>query len=196
MDNEKKPYEHIDGFTIQEELYWLEDTVRKLPEKSLIVELGAWKGRSTGAMLAGMNRRKTLVTVDTWLGQPTMRDKEQKEAKTGDLFLEFMSNMAYLGWAPKWYMRSMAPGFYYLRMDSGDAARLFDDLSVDMVFIDPDHDQCESDCGCWIPKLKYGGIASGHDYSEGFPGVRQAVDKRFPHIRRVGSIWIAPRLYQ
>lgn len=185
---------HIDGFTLEEELEWLSETAGGLPPGSLIVELGAWLGRSTGALWTGAGNDKIVVAIDTWLGQPSMRNDEQKIVKTQDIFLRFMTNMTYLGTVPKWYVANGSPGLFYLRMESCEAAELFADESVDMVFLDPDHEQAESDCQAWIPKVKYNGIVSGHDYSEAFPGVRQAVDLRFPNHRRVGSIWIAPKI--
>lgn len=186
---------HIDGFTLEEELQWLSETAGQLPPGSLIVEIGAWLGRSTGALWTGAGRDKIVVAVDTWLGQPSMRDDEQKIVKTEDIFLRFLANMAYLGTVPRWYLpEASSPGLFYLRMESIEAARMFEDESIDMIFLDPDHERCEADCEAWMPKVRYHGIASGHDYSEAFPGVRQAVDLRFPNIRRIGSIWIAAKI--
>jgi hypothetical protein len=206
MDSDKKPYEHIDGFTLEEELRWLESMPPRLQDDALIVELGAWKGRSTGALLSALGPGQTLVAVDTWMGQPSMRHTDQRDAGKMDVFLQFLANMAYLGMVPGWYTASRKVGmpceqekpggFFYLRMDSCDAARNFQDDSLAMVFIDDDHERCEEVCEAWLPKVKINGIVSGHDYSEAFAVVRAAVDKRFAEIRRVGSIWIAPRLYQ
>jgi len=53
----------------------------------------------------------------------------------------------------------------------------FEDLSVDMVYIDANHD-CDHVCDdirWWWPKIKTGGILGGHDYTPGF-GVLPAVN--------------------
>ena len=188
---------HIDGFTLEEELEWLYDTALALPAGSLIVELGAWKGRSTAALYKGAGLGKTVVSIDTWLGQPSMREEEQVDVKEYDVFLRFMSNMAYMGTIPSWFYADMPSdipqlGYYYLRMDSIEAAALKFGRGIDMLFIDDDHERCEEVCHAWIPHVREGGIVCGHDYSEAFPRVRQAVDARFPEHRRVGSLWIAP----
>jgi predicted O-methyltransferase YrrM len=63
-----------------------------------------------------------------------------------------------------------------------DAAKMFEDDSVDMIFIDACHeyDEVLADILAWLPKVRPGGILAGHDYSfEMFPGVVKAVQKVF-----------------
>jgi len=61
-------------------------------------------------------------------------------------------------------------------------AKDFADGSLDLVFIDADHSE-ESvlrDLQAWLPKLRPGGILSGHDYgAPHHPGVKRAVDRAF-----------------
>lgn len=67
-----------------------------------------------------------------------------------------------------------------IRKTSADAASEFDDESLDFVFIDADHsyEGCKQDIKLWYPKVKHGGLLSGHDYRDemGF-GVIKAVDE-------------------
>jgi predicted O-methyltransferase YrrM len=74
-----------------------------------------------------------------------------------------------------------------IRMASVNAAKLFPDNSIDIVFIDACHEyECvKEDINAWLPKIKKGGIISGHDYQwgddkrpEGAP-VKKAVDEIF-----------------
>ena len=53
-----------------------------------------------------------------------------------------------------------------LRMSSDDASYKFDDNSIDFIFIDGDHTEqgVYGDLKNWYPKVKSGGILSGHDY--------------------------------
>jgi predicted O-methyltransferase YrrM len=63
-------------------------------------------------------------------------------------------------------------------MTSEEAAKQFPDESIDFVFIDGDHsyEGCAKDIDLWYPKLKEGGLLSGHDYRDGRNyGVKQAV---------------------
>lgn len=61
-------------------------------------------------------------------------------------------------------------------------ARMFDDESIDLVFIDADHAERSvlRDLDAWVPKVKRRGVISGHDYgSRRHPGVKRAVDRYF-----------------
>lgn len=53
-----------------------------------------------------------------------------------------------------------------IRELSEDAANLFEDKSLDFVFIDADHSYkgCKNDISLWYPKVKSKGILCGHDY--------------------------------
>jgi predicted O-methyltransferase YrrM len=53
-----------------------------------------------------------------------------------------------------------------LRMYSSQAAKLFPDGSLDFIYIDANHkyDYVKEDIELWWPKLKSGGMISGHDY--------------------------------
>ena len=194
MDNRIR---HIDGYTTEMELRWLYDTALLLPANSIIVELGAWMGRSSAALYKAAEPDMTVVSIDTWLGQPSMRDDEQKKVKVMDVFLKFMSNMAALDVLPRWFtIPNIGAGPYYLRMDSVEAAALFEDESIALLFVDDDHERCEEVCHAWIPKVKHRGIVSGHDYSEHFTWVREAVDRRFPQHSLVDSLWSAPKIIE
>lgn len=76
-------------------------------------------------------------------------------------------------------------GFEIHELDSVVASRLYDDASLDFVFIDADHSYAavSRDIDAWIPKVKKGGIIAGHDYCNwpGF-GVIQAVTERFDRV--------------
>ena len=58
----------------------------------------------------------------------------------------------------------------YMRMTSMDAVKCFENGSLDFVYIDGLHtfDGIMSDLIFWSPKVRSGGIVSGHDYLE-FP---------------------------
>ena len=81
-----------------------------------------------------------------------------------------------------------------LRMTSVKAARLFDHKSVDLVYIDGSHIPTDvvEDINTWKPKIRNGGIISGHDYGAGWPGVKMAVESCFNinEIRlHLGTVW-------
>jgi hypothetical protein len=62
------------------------------------------------------------------------------------------------------------------------ASEVFEDLSLDFVFLDARHDRegFEKDIEVWFPKVKYGGWIGGHDYnSKNHPDVKPVVDEMF-----------------
>ena len=66
-----------------------------------------------------------------------------------------------------------------LREKSWDAAKRFEDHSLDLVYIDGDHTYqgVVKDLASWFPKIRKGGMICGDDI--GWPGVKRAVDEFF-----------------
>ena len=84
-----------------------------------------------------------------------------------------------------------------IKMWSADAAPLYEDKSLDFVFIDARHtyDMVTLDIESWLPKVKDGGILAGDDYFDVgrgvCPEVVQAVDDYFGDSISVrGNSWI------
>merc|ERR1712039_201112 len=63
---------------------------------------------------------------------------------------------------PHWAVTHM------LQLPSTDAARLFNDESVDFVYVDARHDYCGvlDDIKTWWPKVRAGGIMAGNDWGQ------------------------------
>jgi len=68
--------------------------------------------------------------------------------------------------------------FSVIRETSLKASLEIPDKSLDFVYIDGDHsyDMAMLDTIIWISKIRAGGIISGHDYRQGYYGVKPAVD--------------------
>lgn len=67
-------------------------------------------------------------------------------------------------------------------MPSREAAKEVGEEVLDFVFIDADHsyEECLADIKLWTPKVRKGGLVSGHDYMHpNFPGVARAVHEVF-----------------
>ena len=75
--------------------------------------------------------------------------------------------------------------YTFVQGRSHDMSDMFNNDSLDFVFVDGDHSYkgCKADIEAWWPKLKKGGIMSGDDYghtynpSEGKYGVVEAVEE-------------------
>ena len=82
---------------------------------------------------------------------------------------------------------------YYKHCDSVSGANLFKDGELDFVYIDDDHSYngVKRSFEAWFPKVRKGGIVSGHDYAplsrpNDCDGVRQFIDEYMaanPHVK-------------
>lgn len=144
------------------------------------VEVGVFAGDLSQILLASRGDMQ-LYLVDSWAAH----DPSSEYGKTDfhgkltqtqqDMYLqmtrqqvEFAGNRAHI-----------------MRFSSLEAAARIADASLDFAFIDADHtyEAVKADLAAWFPKLKQGGVFSGHDYDHpDFPdwGVKKAVDE-FAH---------------
>lgn len=67
-----------------------------------------------------------------------------------------------------------------IHSDSVEASKLFEDNSLDFLFLDGSHfnPKFEQDLISWDPKIKVGGVIAGHDYLE-FEDVYHTVNKMY-----------------
>ncbi|HVS14840.1 MAG TPA: class I SAM-dependent methyltransferase [Thermoanaerobaculia bacterium] len=178
--------ELIQGWMTRAELTWL---ARAAATRPRIVEIGAWKGRSTRVL--ARHTPGVVYVVDHWRGSRSDATEIQEEvaSKGADgLFAEFQGNLA-----PEIAAGRVIP----IRAESGDAVHslrgLLEGGAVDMVFIDGDHsyESVSRDIRAYRPLLRRGGLLAGHDCSLAWPGVIRAVEELVPGSATMdgGSIW-------
>lgn len=121
------------------------------------VEVGVYKGHGAVYLMSVINP-KMLYVIDPWFNF--------FDPDSGDVIGEthYIATTALL---------SSFPCCKIMRMTSFEAADKFQNGELDFVYIDGDHSHQAvfSDILRWYPKVKKGGILSGHD----FPIVKQAV---------------------
>jgi hypothetical protein len=142
-------------------MYGLYDLITKyVTENSTIVELGSFSGVSSE--LFALHCCK-LHCVDPWLPYWEISDNNQMiEAEMKfDLMMKNYDNIE------------------KHKMFSEKAALIFNNLSIDMVYIDSDHsaENVENEIKLWLPKIKEHGYISGHDFN--LPPVFNVVTKYF-----------------
>lgn len=161
-------HEGIEGWFDWEELYrdWVED----VPDGGVIVEVGAYKGKSTAYLgveaarvLDADGKRLQIHVVDTWQG--SAEHARDAAVQAGTLYADYQANVA--------------PVAHLLRNHrdrSTTAATRFPAGSVDRVYIDAahDYDSVSADLDAWWPTVAPGGQMAGHDYD--WPSVRDAVE--------------------
>lgn len=146
------------------------------------VEVGSWKGRSSAFMaveIANSGKQIRFDCVDTWEGDPNEQGHmEDRHVQAGQLYEHFIENM------------KPVEGYYKaVRAPSVVAAAMYEDNSLDFVFIDAahDYDNVKADIAAWLPKVKEGGIIGGHDW--GHPPVAQAVQDSLTDISVEFGCW-------
>ncbi len=150
-------YKNIPGWFSYDGLY--KDAVIEYTNANL-VEVGSYEGQSSAFMAVEIiNSKKNIKfdCIDTWTNHNEVRDAEETYNK-------FITNM------------KPVEGYYTpIRMDSVEAAKLYQDESLDFIYIDADHsyESVKNDILAWFPKLKVNGILAGHDYP--MEPVRRAV---------------------
>lgn len=164
-----------DGWMTNRELEWLRNAAAL--SDGGVIEVGSWKGRSTKALLEGCPG--TVTAVDHFNGSEDYDDSTLVIAREEPIYDIFMKNVGHY------------QNLKVLKMDSAEAAALVPDRSADMVFIDSDHryEQVKAEIDRWRHKAKF--IVCGHDYGDGWPGVKRAVEESFEKFHVVDTIWIA-----
>lgn len=158
-------------------LPFYERVAQELPDNCRVVEVGSLYGRSIlflAQQLAQQGKTAELTAVDSWAWS------QHPTALAG-----FLGNRDRL----ELHVREM-------QLESLAAAERFPELSLDLVFIDADHsfEAVRADIAAWGPKVKPGGILSGHDYhrdQDVHVGVSRAVNEAFRagEIAVEASVW-------
>lgn len=137
---------------------------RRLPHDRDIIgaEIGVWEGKMSEQLLT-LNPRLFLLLVDRWCVPPV-----------GDSYFEGSKMMSrqpqeVFDHAFKIALSRVEPyadRVKVYKMTSIQAAAYVGDESLDFVFIDGDHSYkgVTADLVAWTPKVKPGGIISGHDF--------------------------------
>lgn len=156
----------------------------ELYDNAHFVEIGCWKGRSASFMCVEIiknNKNIKFDCIDTWKGSSEHQHlSEVQNDKIYDIFLE--------------NMKPVENYYTSIRSKSVDASTLYEDQSLDFVFIDGDHsyDAVINDISSWFPKIKSGGILAGHDYpvfDEVTNAVNKLICKDFLKTHHPGNVW-------
>jgi hypothetical protein len=123
-------------------------------ENPVGVEVGVFEGFLSRLVIKYLNPKKYYL-IDPW--------KEYND-KLGNIdFHQLVWDNKYQAVLKKFHGN---PNVEVIRKKSLEAVELFEDESLDFVYIDADHDIREvfKDVSSWWNKVKSGGIISGHDF--------------------------------
>jgi predicted O-methyltransferase YrrM len=177
----------IQGWMTERELAFLYSLGLSVGDGATVVEVGCWKGRSSVAICEALREKLdvSFYAVDTFSGDehnPAMHQRHGEELGADRVYAQFQENTADYSFV------------HIVREPSADASHAFIDGSIDWLFIDAEHtfDHVRSDVQRWYPKVKPGGIISGHDYQH-FE-VQRAVDTHLSDVEVWESIWYLHKL--
>lgn len=178
------------------ERYWsIRDSLRHLCHQfsvASMVEVGAFRGDTACALLedAGLGIEHYWL-VDAW--QPYTDQCQfvgMNVAALADwerIYLDVVQKVARFG------QRATVT-----RMPSTQAAQAFGDATLDLVFIDANHERGHvmSDILAWLPKVRQGGVLAGHDYDVA-GGVNEAVGESFAcaAVSFLPDVWFKDNIY-
>ncbi len=156
--------------------------IKKHPHK-VVAEVGVARGVTTELLLKNLPDIKLYYCVDPWI-----------EYSGYNLTGQDMFNGCHEETMKR--IGSFQDKTEVLKMTSESAAPHIKDESLDFVFIDANHayEYVKQDIALWVPKVKIGGVVSGHDYTGDQKavryGVKRAVDELFKgKFELMGTIW-------
>jgi methyltransferase family protein len=175
-------YKQVPGWFDFADIY--DHIIARARNGAVFVEVGAYLGRSSlylASRIQASGKRIRVYVVDLWDGwlyddyreDSSEAPGDEKGPEWEDVFWRFIRNVRHAG---------VEDVIYPLKMPSEQAASLFEDGTLDFVFLDADHsyEAVRRDVEAWFPKVKRRGVLGGHDYLHpDFPGVRRAADEFF-----------------
>lgn len=179
-------YSKIYGHFNYEFLY--DEVVERFDSGSVFVEIGAYLGKSTcylAEKIIESGKNIKFNVIDNWVGDPSDKVLAEEIRKIGDVYSMFLNNMTKAGVLNK---------LNVVRGDSAKSSSLFENKSIDFVFIDAAHDyvSVKRDIMAWLPKMKLNSILAGHDYNDiDPPEVKMAVHEVLGNQIEVHeNVWI------
>lgn len=155
-----------------------------------IAEIGVYRGK-TSQMLRAFFPEAHLFLIDPWI----LYD-EYLSNEAGPISLERLDYENAYQTVKDMFAKDQKTTL--IRKTSEQASHLVPN-ELDLVFIDGNHsyDFVKKDIEMWLPKVKHGGIISGHDYNPyRFPQVVKAVDESFNNQAMLGSnyTWLKQKI--
>lgn len=134
---------------------WLSTVKNVLGNVNIAVEIGVWNADYSVKICNSLSP-KQFYGIDPYVQYDNAPNVNAYEtaAKLEETYLKAAAKLP--------------PHGKIIRDFSVNAAELFEDESIDFVYIDGDHnyEAVTADIKAWYPKIKSGGIISGHDYIE------------------------------
>jgi predicted O-methyltransferase YrrM len=199
-------WQDVPGYFDFNDLYF--EMVSKAPASgSRFVEIGVLFGRSTMFMANEIKRSGKQITFDaidryahdrlTWTTEFDSLVAKMSPERAA-VARRAVASATLLNEVP-FYFVLKAGLYHHVNLICGlaqEQARLYEDASLDFVFLDDDHQYRETKelILAYLPKIKVGGTIAGHDFTITWPGVIRAVNEVFGRNRRIRkNCWVHVR---
>lgn len=171
-------YDRVPGYFDFPDVY--REAVASIPDGGTFVEVGSWQGQSLAFLLVEAKNSGKLLKV---YGVDHFRGSVGDELLKREVDLKsIVAHCAH-------NLRRAGYPYALINAESAVGATFFPDASIDYLFIDAGHmyDEVKADLAAWLPKVKPGGIAAGHDFNQ--VPVENAVREAFPgrDIEHIGA---------
>jgi len=165
-------YLSIDGWLTEQEAKGLKEVAALLPKKSVVVEIGSWKGKSTWCIAHGL-KKGTINCIDPFnaAGEEGSKELYKKTQGETSLIEQFRNNI------------KDAPASATIKTHQGYSSDFIGSIhQIDFLFIDGDHsiEGCKFDFENFAHELKPGGFLAFHDY--------------YPDRHELGPTWVIDEL--
>lgn len=147
-------------------------------------EIGVWEGEFSEE-ICRRNPGVRLLCVDPWKAYDDYGDPKNVQARLGRAKFTAEKRLGRFGCVIR-------------QMSSTEAASSVPDGSLDFVYLDGNHAKAYvlADLAAWAPKVRSGGIVSGHDYEirkrHAHLQVKEAVDE-YAKRHKIAPIYILAR---
>ena len=152
-------------------------------------EIGVWEGDTSYNLLKSVENIFLHYMIDPYLPYDDLRNNGER-TNFGKSTIDIKSLEAAKNKAEE-ITEQFADRRIILCLSSTEAAEKIKDGTLDYVFIDAEHnyESAMNDIKTWLPKVKSGGIISGHNYGDNtYNGVTRAVNECFPVVE-TGDDW-------
>jgi hypothetical protein len=173
----KAPYAKIG---LSDMIDYIENHTRKNFSDFVMVEIGSFVGDSSEVFA---KRCKTIHCIDPWLNGYDDNDTSSYKWPMSQIEKQFDE------------LCRKYPNIIKHKMTSVKGADLFENESIDFIYIDGKHtkEAAKEDALTWLPKLKKPGYIAGHDFeNKCSPGVKLAITEVFMTIDKLfrDTSWI------
>lgn len=198
----KLPYlNEIEGwlsFSEAAELYTLASALKS--KKSIICEIGCWKGKSTyvlGTALKTMGRG-LIYSIDPFDGSGDTASLETYKKAISKMNTSLLKNFQ-----DTIHKYNLGPYITIIPTTSKKAKKYFDEKKIDLLFIDGNHEyeSVQADYRLWSPLIKKNGFIALHDVgAKHVDGPRMVMEKfitkknGWKNIRMVGEMGVAQKI--